>query len=201
MSGALTVVPTGTANTASVMAGFRRLGGDPAIARGPEDIVSADRLVLPGVGSFGAAMDEIDRLGMRQALGDRLAEGRPTLAICVGMQLLATASKETPGSAGLGHVDITVGSFPDTVRIPQLGWNEVRAGRGTRFVGSGWAYFANSFRIEEVPDGWSSAIADYGGEFIAAMEQGDVLACQFHPELSGDFGSGVLAAWFEGRAA
>lgn len=200
MTGSPVVVPTGTANTASILAGFRRLGGDPAIARDPDEVSSADHVVLPGVGSFAAAMGEVDRVGMRDALRDRLSEGRPTLAVCVGMQLLAASSEESEGVHGLGYVDDAVSRFPGTVRIPQLGWNEVRAGSGCRFLSDGWAYFANSYRIEDLPDGWAGAVTDYGGEFVAAMERGDVLACQFHPELSGSWGSGVLAAWFGGRS-
>lgn len=201
MSGRPVVVPTGTANTASILAGFRRLGGDPTIARGPDEVASVDHVVLPGVGSFGAAMAEVDRVGMRDALCERLSDGRPTLVVCVGMQLLAEASEESDGTRGLGHIDSAVGRFPDSERVPQLGWNEVRAGRDCRFLTDGWAYFANSYRIEDLPVGWAGAITDYGGEFVAAMEQGDVLACQFHPELSGAWGSEILAAWFQGRAA
>lgn len=201
MRGNPVVVPTGTANTASILAGFRRLGGAPAIARSPDDVASADHVVLPGVGSFGAAMAEVDRVGMRDILRERLSEGRPTLAVCVGMQLLAEVSEESDDVRGLGHIDNPIGRFPDEVRVPQLGWNQVRASEGCRFVTDGWAYFANSYRIESLPSGWAGAIANYGGEFVAAMERGDVLACQFHPELSGAWGSGVLAAWFQGRAA
>lgn len=200
MTGSLMVVPTGTANTASVLAAFRRLGTSPRIAQVGDDVLGADRVVLPGVGSFGAAMDEVDRVGMRDALRERLAEGRPMLAICVGMQLLAVSSEESEGAAGLGHVDSTVGRFPETVRVPQLGWNQVEAEARCRFLSDGWAYFANSYRIDELPDGWSGATSDHGGEFVAAMERGEVLACQFHPELSGAWGSGVLAAWLGRRA-
>lgn len=200
MRGRPVVVPTGTANTASILAGFRRLGGAPAIARSPDDVASADHVVLPGVGSFGAAMAEVDRVGMREILRERLSDGRPTLAVCVGMQLLAEVSEESDGARGLGHIDNPVGRFSDEVRVPQLGWNEVRASRDTRFLTDGWAYFANSYRIEDLPRGWAGAVTDYGGEFVAAMERGDVLACQFHPELSGAWGSGILAAWFQGRA-
>ena len=95
MSGNPIVVPTGTANIASVFAGFRRLGGRPALARDGDEVASADRVVLPGVGAFGAAIAEVERAGMRDALRERLAEGRPTLAVCVGMQLLATESEES----------------------------------------------------------------------------------------------------------
>ncbi len=191
----LVVVPTGTANIASIFAGLRRLGADPAVVRGAEDVETADRVVLPGVGSFGAAMSEVERLGLERAITDRIAAGQPTLAVCVGMQLLARASEESRGVTGLGVIDDEVTRFPDEVRVPQLGWNEVLAGPGTRYVTDGWAYFANSFRLESVPDGWQAASTDHGGSFVSALERGQVLACQFHPELSGAWGSGVLGRW------
>lgn len=189
------LVPTGTANTASVGAALGRLGARPVVAGDPVEVLEADRVVVPGVGSFGAAIDAIDRLGMRRPLQERLEAGRPTIAICVGMQLLASISEESPGSSGLGVVDCVVRRFPGDVRVPQLGWNRVETGKGSRFLDDGWAYFANSYRIVDPPDGWAVATADHGGRFVAAMERGDVLACQFHPELSGDWGSGILAAW------
>lgn len=199
----LTVVPTGTANLASVIAAFRRLGTDPVIARDVSAVETSERVVVPGVGSFGAAMAEIDRLGMRDALRGRLDEGRPTLAICVGMQLLALESEESAESQGIGHFPGRVARFPNTVRVPQLGWNQVSAGPGCRFLRDGWAYFANSYRIEAAPEGWLVAVTDHGGKFVAALERGNVLACQFHPELSGRWGSEILDAWLSatGRAA
>ena len=194
---ALTVVPTGTANIASVLAAFRRLGVEPTVARHLSTIEESDRVVVPGVGSFGAAMSELDRLGMRETLRQRLDMGRPTLAICVGMQLLATASEESTGVEGLGHIPNTVTRFPDTVKVPQLGWNQVVAGPGCTVFEDGWAYFANSYRIETVPEGWSAAATDHGGRFVAALERGDVLACQFHPELSGAWGGNILSRWLQ----
>lgn len=195
MSLGLAIVRTGTANLASVAAAFRRLGQEPAIAACPEDVVTASRVVLPGVGSFGAAIAELDRVGMRAALSDRLTEAKPTLAICVGMQLLAAASEESEGARGLGLLDTTVSRFPDNQRVPQLGWNRVSAEQGCRFLGDGWAYFANSYRLAHPPPGWRCAVAGHGGEFVAGLERGDVLACQFHPELSAEWGSEVLWRW------
>jgi imidazole glycerol-phosphate synthase subunit HisH len=197
---ALTVVPTGTANIASVLAAFRRLGTEPRVALDPSIVEDSERVVVPGVGSFGAAMSELDRLELRETLRRRLDEGRPTLAICVGMQLLATASEESVGIPGLAQFTSYVERFPDTVRVPQLGWNRVVVGPGCWFVSDGWAYFANSFRVRDVPDGWAAAVTDHGGKFVAALERGDVLACQFHPELSGQWGSNILGRWLEGRA-
>lgn len=194
------VVPTGTANIASVLAGLARLGVDPSLARSVDDVDAADRVVVPGVGSFGAAIETLNRTGLPQLLKERIEDGKPTLAVCVGMQLLAPTSEESDGASGLGVVSEAVKRFPQSVRVPQLGWNEVAADPGSRFLTNGWAYFANSFRFESTPPGWTPAFSDHGGRFVAAMERGDVLACQFHPELSGEWGSQVLGRWL-GRAA
>ena len=196
----LVVVPTGTANIASVLAGLRRLGADPSLASSVDDVDGAHRVVIPGVGSFGAAMETLDRAGLREAVRERINAGRSTLAVCVGMQLLAPVSEESDGAPGLGLVGEAVKRFPETVRVPQLGWNEVTADPSSRFLTDGWAYFANSYRFDSVAPGWTAAFSDHGGEFVAAMERGEVLACQFHPELSGEWGSLVLAKWL-GRAA
>jgi imidazole glycerol phosphate synthase glutamine amidotransferase subunit len=197
----LVVAPTGTANTSSVLAAFRRLGVEPTIAARVDHVRAADRVVLPGVGSFGSAMAELERRGLAETLSERVRANRPTLAICVGMQLLASASEESVDVRGLSVIDQEVSRFPDVVLVPQLGWNRVAVpGTGSRFLTDGWAYFDNSFRMVDVPDGWSAAMADHGGSFVAAIERGDVLACQFHPELSGPWGSGVLSRWLRGAA-
>lgn len=201
MTASVAIVATGTANLASIFAAIRRSGHEPSLARGPEEVSAAERVVLPGVGSFGAAMGEIDRTGMTESLERRLGDGRPTLAVCVGMQLLGKASAESPGAGGLGVFDRNVGRFPATVRVPQMGWNRVRCDPRSRYLTDGWAYFANSYRIDELPDGWVGAWADHGGEFVAGMERGEVLACQFHPELSGSWGRDLIARWLEGRGA
>lgn len=199
------VVETGTANTASVLAGLRRAGGQPEVlgaadvdrALVPEIVARADRLVLPGVGAFAAARGALDAQGVVEALRDRIVAGRPTLGICLGMQLMASASEESPGVEGLGVWDATVRRFRGPVRVPQLGWNRVVAGEGCRLLVDGVAYFANSYRLDAVPPGWSGAVADHGGPFVAAVERGAVLACQFHPELSGAWGQDLLRRWLE----
>ena len=203
MSPGPVIVPTGSANLASVVAAFRRLGAAPVVARRPTDVVDTRSVVLPGVGAFGAAMGTLERSGMREALATRVGEGRPTLAICVGMQLLTGSSEESRGVRGLGCVPGQVRRFSDEVRVPQLGWNRVEASPECRFVVDGWAYFANSYRLGSVPEGWAGAMTDHGGPFVSALERGDVLACQFHPELSGAWGSGVLGRWLQtsGRAS
>ncbi|MEX1125539.1 MAG: imidazole glycerol phosphate synthase subunit HisH [Acidimicrobiia bacterium] len=188
------VVPTGTANTASVIAAFRRLDVEPVLAANPKEVEGADRVVLPGVGAFAPAMNRIDQLEMRGALTTRIEEDRPTLAICLGMQLLFAASEESPDTAGLGIVPETVTRFSSDLRVPQLGWNMVEPDESTSLE-PGWAYFANSYKVPRLPESWSGATTDYGGNFVSAMERGAVLACQFHPELSGAWGSNLLRRW------
>ncbi len=198
MSGDVLVVPTGTANMASVVAAFRRLGVNLRQVEDTAEIRDADQLVVPGVGTFGAAMARIDEQGWREALAGRVEAGEPTLAVCVGMQLLAEKSDESTGAAGIGAVRGTIARFPDDVSVPQFGWNQVTPDPGCRFLKPGWAYFANSYRLTSVSDNWARAETDHGGAFVSAMERGNVLACQFHPELSGKWGSDLLGRWIEG---
>jgi imidazole glycerol phosphate synthase glutamine amidotransferase subunit len=197
MSDEVVVIRTGTANLASVVAALGRAGRQVRVTSEPQDVVGAERLVLPGVGSFGPVAGRIDDLGLRAPLVDRVSEGRPTLAICLGLQILATASEEDPGVAGLGILPTVATRFPTSVRVPQLGWNRVQADPGCRVLEDGCAYFANSFRLEGIPDGWSGATSDHGGPFVAAVERGAVLACQFHPELSGAWGQSLIERWLE----
>jgi CobB/CobQ-like glutamine amidotransferase domain len=112
------VLPTGTANLASVLAAFARLGATAAIARAPAEVAVAERLVLPGVGTFGATMAGLRAAGLDAAIAERARGGAPILAMCVGLQVLFEASDESPGSAGLGVLSGRVGRFPDTVRVP-----------------------------------------------------------------------------------
>ena len=116
------VVPTGTANLASVLAGLRRAGADPVIARDPSEVVPAGRVVLPGVGTFGAAMATLEATGLVEVLRERVREGRPTLAVCVGMQLLAWSSEESPGD-GLGVVDAKVRRFDGAMNWSPMSMN------------------------------------------------------------------------------
>jgi imidazole glycerol phosphate synthase glutamine amidotransferase subunit len=118
----------------------------------------------------------------------------------VGLQVLCDASEESPGVPGLGLVPGTVRRFPSTVRVPQFGWNRVEAPPGG-FLESGYAYYANSYRLDAAPAGWTAATSDHGGPFVGALRRGDVLACQFHPELSGAWGLAMLGRWLRGETA
>ena len=135
-------------------------------------------------------------MGWTRHCATRIAADRPTICICVGHQLLFASSDESPGVQGLGVVPAHVGSFPADVRVPQFGWNDVHCSEDARLLEGGYAYFANSFRATEAP-GWTIASATHGGRYVAAMERGNVLGCQFHPELSGAYGEALLSRFLE----
>ncbi len=195
------VVKTGTANTASVLAGLERAGATPRLTDSPQEVATATHLVLPGVGAFAAAMTELEQKQLVEPLRQRIAEGLPTLCICLGMQLLGSASEESPDVQGLGVVDAVARRFPSELRVPQLGWNQIEAEPSCRMLSDGAVYFANSYRFESVPPDLACARAVHGAPFVAAFERGSLLACQFHPELSGRFGLGLLEAWLKGGAS
>ena len=189
------VVRTGTANVASVLAGLARAGAVPRVSDDPVEVEAAERVVLPGVGTLAAAMDRLEARGLAGVLAERVRAGRPTLAVCLGLQLPFEGSEESAGRAGLGVLPGRAARFPAGVRIPQIGWNRVEPDRGASLLAPGFAYFANSYRVTEAPAGWTAAWAEHGGRWVAALERGAVLACQFHPELSGPWGASLLGRW------
>ncbi len=191
----IAVLRTGVANLASVLAGLRRAGADARVMDDVRAVEETDRLVLPGVGSFEAAMTQLRSRGLVEPLAQRIRAGRPTLAICLGMQLLGSGSEESSSAAGLNVFRERATRFDPCVRVPQLGWNLIATDSTGRFIRPGCAYFANSYRFTGAPVGWQPAWSDHGGRFVAALERGCVLACQFHPELSGAWGVALLRRW------
>lgn len=193
------IVKTGVANTASVTAAIHRAGVEVTFVETPQAVDELDRIIVPGVGAFGAGMEALRSLDITDALIDRIEAGRPTFLVCLGMQLLATSSEESPGVEGLGIIDTHVGRFAEGVTTPHFGWNTVEPAASMPHIDTGYAYFANSFRIAEQPTGWTCALTDHGSPFVSAMERDQVLAAQFHPELSGSYGQSIINSWIEGE--
>ncbi len=193
MSQSIHIVDTGIANLASVQAAVNRLGSKPALTRDAQVVEQCPYLILPGVGAFGVGLQSLRAYKLIDALLARIERDQPTLAICLGMQILCRASEESPGVSGLGVIEASVTRF-QSPRIPQIGWNNVSPTQ-PEFFESGHAYFANSYRLAAAPSGWNCAIADYDGPFVAALQRGNIVACQFHPEISGAFGMSLLKKW------
>ena len=193
------IVDSGVANLASIAGAVRRLGAAVEVTTQQEVITAARRIVLPGVGAFGAGMAALRGRGLDVAILDAASAGIPVLGVCLGMQLLCEASEEAPGVRGLGLIPGTCRRLPRQVRVPHLGWNAVTAGAGSRLVTDGVAAFANSYALQESPAGWTPAWATHGVRFVAALERHATLACQFHPELSSEYGAALLDRWLTGR--
>ncbi|MGB0647579.1 MAG: imidazole glycerol phosphate synthase subunit HisH [Bradymonadia bacterium] len=194
----VTIIETGLANVASVSAAFRRLEVPVQTTRSVNAIENERYVVLPGVGSFGAGMRTLGDLGMVDAIKRRVRMNSPTLAICLGLQLLCDHSDESPGFNGLGCIKGAVQAFPTSVTSPQFGWNWI-ANENTSVLGDGgFVYYANSYRLSTPPVDWQHGWSDHGGTFVGCLQRDQVVACQFHPELSGSYGSEILNAWLKG---
>ena len=204
--GVVQIIDTGVANICSLGAAFERLGYDWSLTRDPQTIEQAERVLLPGVGAFAAAMTTLNEDNLGKVIVDRVNDDSPdkkTMAICLGLQLLCASSEESPGVAGLGVLPHEIKQFSTAVQSPQLGWNQVtpynqNGDTSSNKFAAGSAYFANSFRLVDAPAGWNYATTDYDGQFISSFWRGNVLACQFHPELSGKWGQQLLENWLQG---
>ncbi|MBW2730954.1 MAG: imidazole glycerol phosphate synthase subunit HisH [Deltaproteobacteria bacterium] len=196
-SGGVTVLRTGAANLASVVAALERAQQTIRWADSAQDVVDAGHVVLPGVGAFGPAMARLRADGFVQALRTRIEQGQPTLAVCLGLQLLGAGSDESPNVEGLGVFSQRAVAFGGGLRVPQLGWNRVEPAGD--WLTSDYAYFANSYFLAEAPVGWAAAYSTYGSQrLVAAIGRRGVLACQFHPELSGPWGQALVERWLAG---
>lgn len=195
------IVDSGVANLASVQAAFTRLGATTTVTSDPAVVRSAPRLVIPGVGAFGAGVASLRSKGLDVPIREAFARGQPVLAICLGLQVLCEASEESPGIDGLGVVRGACRRLPDEARVPHLGWNVVRPEVDCQVLAPMHASFANSFALRHAPPGWSVAWTEHGRPFIAGIERDAIVACQFHPELSGTAGQQLLRRWLTGQQA
>jgi imidazole glycerol phosphate synthase glutamine amidotransferase subunit len=152
-------------------------------------------LYSPAVGTFSASMKRLRDHGLVELLRKRIASKRPTMAVCVGLQLLCETSEESPEATGLGLIAGGATRYPTTVRVPHFGWNLIQPEKDCTLLAAGYAYFANSYRLTSIPEGWKGALSEHAGPFVAALEKGPLLACQFHPELSGSLGHELMKRW------
>ena len=195
----IAIIDYGMGNLGSIRNMLRRVGVASTITGDPEEIASAPKILLPGVGRFDAAMREIEARGLREVLDRKaLIERVPTLGICLGMQLITRGSEEGDAT-GLGWIDGSAHRFPrdDGLKVPHMGWNEVSFGRSSaltdRLPTDARFYFVHSYYVTmDRPDD-SVLTAVYGVTFTAALESGNIYGAQFHPEKSHRFGMQLLA--------
>ena len=186
-----TLIDSPVANVANIARALRTDGADLEITKDPIAIANASKLVLPGVGSFIAAMQWLTENGIDKSIHDAVKRGASLLGVCVGHQLLFDVSHEMGATRGFGLVSGEVHKFDGVLPVPQIGWNRVAA-RGPLFedVEDGVFYFVNSYAAMSAPD--EIARADYGGPFTAAVRRERIFGVQFHPEKSSAAGLRVL---------
>ena len=193
----VTVVDYRTSNLLSITKALESVGAEVKLTQDAAEIAGAERLVLPGVGAFGAAMRNIDSLGIREALVKYGRSGRPMIGICLGMQLLFGVSYELGTNSGLGLLTGEVVAFPEgtVLKVPHMGWNQVEFRRYSRLY-SGvhdkeYAYFVHSYYVT-TNDDYVSGLTEYGVTFPSIVEDGSIFGIQFHPEKSQSFGLKIL---------
>ena len=202
---AIAVLDYGIGNLRSAEKALQHLGADARLTGDADEIARARAVVLPGVGAFGACMQALRASGLEGVCKDALTDGRPFLGICIGMQMLFDGSDESPDVSGLGVVAGRVRKLPDTVRLPQIGWNTLDITPVSRLAaGLGdepWLYFVHSFAPDPADDAVVAAWCEYGRRFAAAIEVGPLWATQFHPEKSSRTGLRLLANFVTAAAS
>jgi len=188
------VLDFGMGNLPSVCRALERAGSKSSVSEDPKEIERAARVVFPGVGSCGDTLRNIRARGLDQAVRERIRAGRPTLGICVGMQVLLESSEEGSREAGLGILSGRVERFPASLglAVPHMGWNEVRVERPHPVLRNGYYYFVHGYRPVAVAPEHVLATTEYGESFASAVGRDACVAVQFHPEKSQLEGIGLL---------
>lgn len=205
MAEVVALVDYGAGNLHSVENALRKVGAEVKVTADPDVVRAADRIVLPGVGSFKSCAEGLRATtGVIEAMHERVfVGGAPFLGICVGMQLLATRGLEHGETPGLDWIDGTVRLITPTdtsVKVPHMGWNDVAAlphARDHDVIAAGEAYFLHSFHFKARHHDNVLAMTDHGGGLVAAVGRDNIVGVQFHPEKSQAYGLGLLSRFLE----
>ena len=196
------IIDYGVGNLFSLRSSFKAIGQEAFVSGDPAELAKADRLVLPGVGAFEDAANKLRSTGLDGFVRDQAAAGKPLLGICLGMQLLFEKSFEYGEHEGLGLLKGQVvpmeGRIPQDLKIPHMGWNKlkIRSGKLLQNVDGQYVYFVHSYFADGCEESLA-AVTEYGISITAAVEQGNVFGCQFHPEKSGSVGLNILRTFCE----
>ena len=200
----IAIIDYGVGNLFSLCSSFRKIGAEITVTADPEIIEKADKLILPGVGAFADAAAKLRSSGLDAVVKAQAAKGKPIMGICLGMQMLFERSFEYGEHEGLGLLKGSVipmeGLLPPELKIPHIGWNALHFSRDSRlfrYIKEGdCVYFVHSYFASDCDDS-VIATTEYSRELTAAVEQGNVCGCQFHPEKSGEVGLNILRAFCE----
>jgi imidazole glycerol phosphate synthase glutamine amidotransferase subunit len=196
----IAIVDYGAGNLPSVERALRKLGAETERAVAPEQLDSAQAIVLPGVGHFGAFVDGLRERNLTSSLRAAFDSGKPMLGICLGLQAMFASSEEAPGDPGLNFFPEEVRALPTNVKSPHIGWNQLRRVHASQLLRSiaadAYFYFAHSFAAPASAE-FTVAACDHGFPFAAVIERKNLAAVQFHPEKSGETGARVLRNFVE----
>jgi len=196
----IAVIDYGMGNLRSVQKALQLVGAKARITSRPEDLKKADKLVFPGVGAFGEAMAELDKLGLTMPIRDAIASGKYFLGLCLGLQLLFEKSEEAPGVKGLAVLKGQVKRFKfkdAALKVPHMGWNTLNYRRRNEPILKGipsnsYVYFVHSYYVKPKDAGAALTTTEYGIEFVSGVRKDNVCGFQFHPEKSQDLGLKIL---------
>ena len=205
----IAIVDYGVGNLFSLKSSFAAIGADAIVTSSADAIRNADKIVLPGVGAFSAAVEKLEESGLYPVVLDEARKGKPFLGICLGMQMLFERSFEDGVYDGLsllsGEVRPIKEVIPADYKIPHIGWNALRFVKDCplfKYIKEGdFVYFVHSFYAANCEES-VAAVADYGAPLTACVQKGNIFGCQFHPEKSGEVGLKMLKAFveFQGEA-
>lgn len=204
----IAIIDYGVGNLFSLRSSLKYIGQEVEVTSDPETIEKADRIILPGVGAYADAAAKLRDSGMAEIVTEQAAKGKPLMGICLGMQLLLEKSYEYGEHEGLGLIKGKVvpisGVVPEEYKIPHIGWNALEfTGKKDplfKYIKNGdYVYFVHSYYADDCEES-TIAVTEYGAGLTAAVSDGNVYGCQFHPEKSGDVGMRILKAFCEMKA-
>lgn len=194
----IAIIDYDAGNLKSVEKALIYLGESCIVTRNRSEILNADKVILPGVGAFGEAMERLEYYGLVPVIQQAVSEGKPFLGICLGLQLMFESSEESPGVRGLSLLPGKIVKIPaeSGLKIPHIGWNSLEFPKESRLFsdieGEPYVYFVHSYYLQAADFSDVAATTEYGATIHAAVEHNNLYACQFHPEKSSHVGLAIL---------